>query len=143
MQKSGYGKSLKIPVNDMDEKDVVALINASRKGIGYAIFMDLAKISPFSLQEWSIYLHLSERTIQRYKKEKRAFDPMQSERILQIMLLFKSGARVFGSKDKFSRWLESENLALGKITPKELLDNTFGIGLLNDELIRIEHGVLA
>lgn len=143
MQKSGYGKSFKISVKDMAEKDIVVLINASRKGIGYAIFADLAKISPFTMQEWSNYLHLSGRTMQRYKKEKRAFDPMQSERILQIMLLFKSGARVFGSQDKFSRWLESENLALGKIRPKELLDNAFGINLLNDELTRIEHGVLA
>jgi putative toxin-antitoxin system antitoxin component (TIGR02293 family) len=81
--------------------------------------------------------------MQRHKREKKSFDPIYSDKILQITLLYNSGMEVFGDKGKFNTWLETQNLALGGIKPKELLDNTFGIGLLKDELTRIEHGVLA
>jgi putative toxin-antitoxin system antitoxin component (TIGR02293 family) len=86
---------------------------------------------------------LSERTIQRYKVENRTFDPLQSEKIIEIALFYNKGVEVFGTSVQFNSWLETNNLALGNIKPKMLLDNTFGISMLKDELIRIEHGVLA
>lgn len=119
------------------------LISTVRSGISFSSFLNIALKSPFSIEEWSQFLHLSERTMQRYKKEKRTFDTLQSEKILQITLLYKKGAEVFGSEENFNTWLDTLNLSLGKVKPKSLLDNAFGIELLNDELIRIEHGVLA
>ena len=50
---------------------------------------------------------------------------------------------MFGNKDYFNTWLNSVNLALGSLKPKQLLDSYFGIELIKDELTRIEHGVLA
>ena len=127
----------------LNEPDAVYLINTMRKGIAYNTFNKMAASSPFSLEEWCSFLHVSERTIQRYKKEKKAFDPIQSEKILEITLLYNKGVGVFGNTQKLDVWLESNNVALGGIKPKELLDSTFGIAMLRDELIRIEHGVLA
>ena len=77
------------------------------------------------------------------KREKRTLDSIQSEKFLEIALLCNKGTEVFGKAEKFNSWLETENLALGKIKPKMLFDNTFGINLLKDELTRIEYGVLA
>ena len=128
---------------DVDDNAVFDIIAAVREGIKFGVFTKLAAKFPFSLTEWSVFLHLSERTIQRYKKEKRTFDPIQSEKILEITLLYKKGVEVFGNTDRFNSWLEATNVALGNVKPKNLLDNTFGINLLKDELIRIEHGVLA
>ncbi|WP_018477873.1 type II RES/Xre toxin-antitoxin system antitoxin [Pontibacter roseus] len=127
----------------IDDKDVFMLISTVREGIKYAMFQNIADKSPFSTSEWSNFLHLSERTFQRYKKEKRKFDPLHSEKILEITLVYNKGIEVFGDKANFDAWLEAKNVALGSIRPKELLDSTFGIGLLRDELTRIEHGVLA
>jgi putative toxin-antitoxin system antitoxin component (TIGR02293 family) len=127
----------------IDDKDVFMLISTVREGVKYGMFQNIADKSPFSTSEWSNYLHLSERTFQRYKKEKRTFDPLHSEKILEITLVYNKGIEVFGDKDNFDAWLEARNVALGSIRPKELLDSTFGIGLLRDELTRIEHGVLA
>jgi putative toxin-antitoxin system antitoxin component (TIGR02293 family) len=127
----------------VDDKDIISLIQMIRKGIEFTFFIRLAEKSPFSLHEWSNFLHISERTMQRYKREKKSFDPIYSERILEITLLYKQGIDVFGGNEKFNNWLESKNLALGGTKPKELLDTTFGINLLKDELTRIEHGVLA
>jgi putative toxin-antitoxin system antitoxin component (TIGR02293 family) len=132
-----------ISYNSVDDKDVLRIISAVRSGIKFAIFISIVRKSPFTLNEWSGFLHLSERTMQRYKREKKTFDPLHSEKILEIALLDKLGVEIFGSKEKFNAWLEAENLALGKIKPKTFLDSSFGIGLLKDELTRIEYGVLA
>lgn len=127
----------------IDDRDVLMLISSVREGIKYSLFQTIANNSPFSTAEWSNFLHLSERTFQRYKKEKRTFDPLHSEKILEITLVYNKGTEVFGDKGNYDAWLEAKNVALGGIKPKELLDSTFGIGLLKDELTRIEHGVLA
>ncbi len=135
--------SNKLGYGSVDDKSILTLIEMVRQGIKFSNFTELVKLSPFNITEWSDFLHLSERTMQRYKKEKATFGNIHSEKILQITLLFNYGTDVFGDKKKFNNWLETDNLALGKIKPKELLDNSFGIDMIKDELARIEHGVLA
>lgn len=132
-----------ISYNSIDDGNVLAFIKAVRVGIKYSLFQNFAKGTPFSLSEWSEFLHMSERTMQRHKKERKPFDPIHSEKILHISLLYNLGIEVFGDKERFNIWLETKNVALGGVRPKELLDNSFGIGLVKDELTRIEHGVLA
>jgi len=131
------------PISCVSEANVAYLITTTRKGIPFNIFTEMTKESPFSLDEWSGFLNLSERTMQRYKKEKKAFDPIHSERIMEITMLYNRGTEVFGNHTKFDLWLNSTNIAMGGVKPKDLLDSTFGIGMLRNELIRIEHGVLA
>lgn len=129
--------------NAIDDQNIMSLIAMVRQGIKFPVFVNFMEKSPFDLAEWSGFLHVSERTMQRYKKEERTFDALQSEKILEIALLYKKGISVFGSTQNFNTWLNTQNLALGKIKPKELFDSSFGINLLKDELTRIEHGVLA
>ncbi len=128
--------------NSMDDKSTRSLIDTAREGIPFTQFLNIAQASPFTITEWSNYLHVSERTMQRYKKEKRTFDTLQSEKILHITLLYNTGIELFGTDEKFNKWLESDNLVL-HCKPKDLLDSMFGIGMLRDELTRIEHGILA
>ncbi len=123
--------------------DFAKLSQAVKHGVKYSFFTKLTEQIPFTLFDWSAILHLSERTMQRYKTEKKTFDPIYSDKILQIAILYKTGHEVFGDKVNFDTWLETKNVALGGIKPKELLDNTFGISLVKDELSRIENGVLA
>lgn len=123
--------------------NIIHLIQFVRKGLSYSHFQQLSRNAPFSIKEWGEILHISERTMQRYKKEGLSFETLQSERILDIALLQRKGIEVFGSTDNFFTWLKSINISLGGIKPIELLDNSFGIGLLKDELLRIEHGILA
>ncbi len=124
-------------------EDEVELIKLARKGIDYKLFNDIVNKEVFGLEEWSTYLHLTVRTLQRYKKENKTFEPLQSERILEIARLQKRGEEVFGDKENFNTWMDSDIIALGGNKPKDFLDNSFGITLLNQELTRIEHGILA
>ena len=126
-----------------DDKNVLAIIEIVRNGISYKDFNKIADDTPFSLTEWAHYLQLSERTIQRNQKENKSFQPIQSERIVEISMLYKYGLEVFGDKDNFNIWLNSRSISLGGRTPKNLLDTKFGISMVRDELGRIEHGILA
>jgi putative toxin-antitoxin system antitoxin component (TIGR02293 family) len=135
--------TLKEPYISVYELDTPKLIQAIRNGIGYEVFGNIARHFPFSLQDWSSILHLTERSLQRYKKENKSFDALQSEKILQVLLLYRKGIQIFGNEERFHTWLDLPNLALGGIKPKSLMDSAFGIDLLKDELTRIEHGIFA
>jgi len=127
----------------IDDDDDVNLALMVREGVSFYNFTKLSDRIHMSLQEWADYLHISERTIQRYKKENKTFDPIHAERIIVIELLYKKGIDVFGIEDNFYTWMDSKSVALGGVKPKELLDTSFGITMVYDELGRIEHGIFA
>jgi len=132
-----------VSMGNVDDNSILNVIREVRKGIAYNSFTNAVKNVPLTLKEWSGILDLSERTLQRYKKDKRAFDTLQSEKIVQVTLLIRYGRDVFGDENKFNLWLNTENLSIASVKPKELLDSSFGIDLLKDELTRIENGILA
>lgn len=130
------------PYKFLDE-DEVNLTNMVREGVSFYYFNKLSDHIHFDTEDWAGYLHLSERTLQRYKKEKKSFDPIYSEKIILIELLYKKGIEVFGNEEKFFAWMDYTSIPLGSVKPKELLDTSFGIGMVRDELGRIEHGIFA
>lgn len=132
-----------ISLESIEDLDILYLIGTARNGIGYHRFTSLTKTFPFSLSDWSGFLHISERTIQRYQKQVKAFDPVASERIIEIALLYKHAIGVFGSKNKLDAWLDTQSVAFGGIKPKNLMDSSMGLQLIRNELVRIEHGILA
>lgn len=125
------------------ERDIVYFVNTSRKGLSYEAFTKIAQQTPFSSDDWSSFLHLSERTMQRYKKENKPFDPIHTEKILEIALLYDKGTATFNNAANFNLWLETPNIGLGGVKPKSLLDSTFGITMLRNSLIRVENGIPA
>lgn len=127
----------------MDDNSIFTLIQEINKGVSFKSFKSFIKNTNFTMAEWSSYLHLSERSLQRYEKENKTFEPLQSQQLVEIAILFSRGEEIFGSRKNFNQWLGIESMALGQTMPKLLLTSTLGINLINDELTRIEHGVLA
>ena len=135
------GQDISFGWND-DQRSYV-LIKLVREGIPYNDFSAVSSLSPFTIKEWSNYLNVSTRTLERHKEENKIFRQEQSERILSIYQLLNYGVSVFGYKEGFFDWIGSESIALGGVMPKELLDTSIGINLVKDELGRLEHGILA
>ncbi|MGB7393807.1 MAG: antitoxin Xre/MbcA/ParS toxin-binding domain-containing protein [Pricia sp.] len=119
------------------------IIDTLRKGLPYKQFEAMTKDIPLDREEWKEVLHLSRRTMTRYKDENRVFETKYAERIFEIRMLYDFGVEVFGNKEKFHTWLSRENVVLGKVVPKTLLDTTIGIDILRDQLGRIDYGILA
>ena len=122
--------------------ETFGLIEATRKGISYTNYKKILE-KYFFLSDWAKMLHINERTLQRYKQNKKKLDIRQSEKFLGVIIVLKEGINVFGDKEKFISWLNTLNLALGNTKPKDLLDTNFGINLVKDELKRIEYGIFA
>ena len=59
------------------------------------------------------------------------------------MALYRKGIELFGSTAEFNKWLREPAYGLGKKVPRGLLGTMTGIGLVVDELSRIEYGDLA
>lgn len=136
-------KADNLTFKSLDNNDIFKLINTTRKGVDYDTFYRLTGNFPLNSTEWSRILNVSQRTIQRYKREKKKFDSIHTERLLLIMLLFKKGIEVFGSTSNFISWINIKNISLGGLEPISLLDNSFGINMVKNELLKIEHGILS
>ena len=109
----------------------------------YKEFKKIADKVPFTLQQWSDILHISERTLQRYAKANSNFPFSVVDRILQIDKVIKRGIHVFGSLEKFISWLRLNPPALEGRISIHSLRSIEGINLILTQLGRIEHGILA
>lgn len=126
-----------------DESQRFDMIKLVREGISYDDFLVFFKNIPFTEKEWADYLGISTRTLDRYRNGSKNFPPKQSERIIEIKRLLDFGENVFGDHDNFMAWMSMQNIAMGGVVPKKLLDTTIGINMVYDQIGRIEHGVLA
>ncbi len=114
-----------------------------RRGMTASEFYRIMERGPLALAEWSHALDLSLRTLQRFKGSREKLGRTYADRVLRLSMLMERGREVFGEKEKFHRWFERPNITLGGVPPKELIDTSFGIALVEDELGRIEHGIFA
>lgn len=118
------------------------LMELGRRGLPKAIVADMAKELALSTSELLSVLHVSERTWQRYANAKLLSQDM-TERALQLNALYQQGTELFGNADKFKGWMHHPNPLFGGKKPVDLLDSLYGFRAIEDELIRIDYGVLA
>lgn len=123
-------------------KDKLLVTYAVRKGVTIRLFKEIKANSPFDDQQWSDFLNINIRTLQRYKKAKNhIFKSIQSEKIFELAEVISLGYEVFDSPEHFNIWLNSPSAALGNEKPIDLLDTSYGKDLVLAELNRIEYGI--
>jgi len=121
----------------------VLLLHLIKKGISPAFFKAIVKQSPFNISQWSGFLDIPMRTIQRYFKDDRLLKPVHTEKIIEFLLIIKQGTDTFGDINKFKGWLCSPSYIFSGKRPCDLLTNSIGMRMVSDELINIEHGLFA
>ncbi|MFA7061912.1 MAG: antitoxin Xre/MbcA/ParS toxin-binding domain-containing protein [Pedobacter sp.] len=89
--------------------------------------------------ELSRYLHVSLKTLQRYKG--KVLDINMSDRLLTVALVYSKCVDVFGSEENSVSWLKSPVYALGNARPLDYLDTNAGAEMIMTLLGRIEYGV--
>ena len=141
-----FSRGKRIKQNDITYykilKDKLLISTAVRHGVTNQLFDEIKANSPFDDKQWSTFLYLNIRTLQRYKVAKdHVFKPLLSEKIFELAEVIALGNIVFDSPDDFRIWLLTPSIALGKEKPINLLDNSYGMELVIAELNRIEHGV--
>lgn len=113
------------------------------KDFNYKEFKKISDKVPFTLQEWSELLHISERTLHRYAKANSSFPFSVTDRIVQIDKVIHRGIEVFGNLDKFITWLRSDPYMLEGRLSLQSLRSIEGINMVLTQLGRIEHGLFA
>lgn len=112
----------------------------SRQGVRMDFLHTLCSDMDISLAEISTLIHVSLRTLQRYGDDKMLGMDL-SAKLLRLEQLLHHGTRVFGSS--FTSWLKESAPIFDQRAPLELLDNPFGIQMVEDSLGQLEHGVFA
>ena len=118
------------------------LMDLARQGLFISAMDSLSQLLELSTKDLVQYLHISERTLQRYNEQKK-LSPELSDHLIQLARVYSRAVEVFEDKNKAVKWLKYPSHALGGITPLSCLDNFSGIELVLDELGRIEYGVYA
>lgn len=122
--------------------DRMMMVDVIRKGIPTSLFMSIKEMTPFSDQEWSDFLDISLKSLQRYKKESDyVFRSIHSEKIIELMEVTAVGLEVFDTGKDFASWLNANSHALGNRRPIELLRDSYGKEMVLNELHRIDQGV--
>ena len=65
------------------------------------------------------------------------------QNFIHMKELLEKGIAIFGTKAIFLNWIETENEALGNITPDSLLDSTQGVSIVYDLLMKIEQNSIS
>ena len=128
--------------NGFSAYSMLELVDLGRQGISKQLVTQLAESLMVSTTLMLTILHVSERTWQRYTASKLLPQDM-TERALQLASLYQKGEETFGQAEKFRNWMLYPNPVFGGKRPIDLLDSLYGFRAIEDELIRIDYGVLA
>jgi len=117
------------------------LLMVAVKGLSVQALRTLQRRMQFSNKEISELLAISESTLARREQSKRALTRDEAEKTIQLSAVMAKGLEVFEDEEDFRHWLETDNVALGGIRPKELLTSAIGRDQVRDLLGRIQYGI--
>jgi putative toxin-antitoxin system antitoxin component (TIGR02293 family) len=124
-------------------ENTYSTVEQAQEGVPVSAFFDLLEVTGLSKDELSSLLDISFKTIQRYQKDNKKLSALNSEQILKMITLYQKAEEVFGDVASFNLWLRKPALGLGGQLPLRFMQTPGGIDLIYDELMRIEHGLLA
>jgi putative toxin-antitoxin system antitoxin component (TIGR02293 family) len=112
-----------------------------REGLPYAALEQLLTETHLPQGDVLRVVALPVRTFQRRKKEK-LLTTQESDRVYRLARILAIAEDVLGSREKAVRWLTKPSRVLGE-APLGLLDTEIGARDVEDELRRIDYGVIA
>jgi uncharacterized protein (DUF2384 family) len=118
--------------------EVLSFIDQGNINSRYLLILQhLTSISDEIVSSW---LNINLKTYRTYKKSEVALKEDVQEHTLFLLALMKHGIDIFGDKENFSRWLDTENFFFDKRKPMAFLNTISGIKFIHDRLIGIEYG---
>jgi putative toxin-antitoxin system antitoxin component (TIGR02293 family) len=87
---------------------------------------------------------LPRRTLAHRKRRGEHLSPDESDRLVRVLHLHDVALETFGGDaEKVKTWLRTPNRALSGEVPLDLIVTSTGARLVEDALLRIEHGVFS
>jgi putative toxin-antitoxin system antitoxin component (TIGR02293 family) len=123
-------------------KSPIAKLDAIKRGLQPGAINDLIEVTGATQTDISKWLDITEPTLRKHIQNTRELNLGISEHIIQLFELFDKGLDTFGSLSEFKNWLKHYNTGIDTI-PYDILDTITGIGIVMNELIRIDYGATA
>ena len=97
------------------------IVHSIRRGLPYEIYDLIKERTPFNEEDWAQFLGVSLRTLQRNKSKKDfVFDPIPTEKILELAEVTALGKEVFDSMIQTYILFVEEILGLEEEKPDDL-----------------------
>ncbi len=123
------------------EPEVLYAITVKSNYFEISRFELLSKKLLFSQLEWADILHISDRTLQRYLKDKKPFEGLYAEHLYQLENMANLGLAVFSTPEGLKQWLLKSKDVLSEQLDFSTLQSFWGVKLISNELGRIAYGV--
>ncbi len=127
-------------ISNVGRDDKHSFLSVVKGGLGYNTLIDFMKMAEFHMDEMADILHVNSRTIRRLDS-KVVLNIDLSEKLLELLRLYRFGIEVFGELGVFNVWIRRSIRGLGDVTPMSLLDTGIGVEIVMDELERLAYGV--
>ncbi|MCL6706073.1 DUF2384 domain-containing protein [Pseudomonas sp. R2.Fl] len=123
--------------------NIVELLEQAAPGQTGRFTVDaLDELKQYGLSPEEIYRFVApRRTLARRAEKGQPLTVEESDNYTRILHICQLAERVFDNWDKANGWLREPCRALNGVVPFDLLEAEQGARLVEEELIRIEHGI--
>ncbi len=116
-------------------------LHAIRRGLPVSFVDEIVQSGAITLGEVN-ELILPKRTLSR-RRQAGTLTPDQSDKLARVARVVAKAEKTFGNKEKARRWLRRPTAPLNNEEPLKLLDTEAGARMVEDLLVRIDHGIAA
>jgi len=127
-------------ISHVDKDDKHTFLSVIPGGLDYETLVDFMEMADFHIDDMAKILHVNSRTIRRLDSD-AALNIDLSEKLLELLRLYRFGIELFGDVTTFNVWVRRSIRGLGDVTPMSLLDTGIGVEIIMDELERLAFGV--
>ena len=135
MMHTGYNAIAALSYNDN-----YGYLHIIKDGVDASVLKDFMKLSNIHIDLMADILHLNSRTLRRIG-EQDLLNSHISEKLVELIRLYKLGHEVFGDVIVFNTWMDRKIKGLGYTRPLDIIDSSIGIDIVTEELQRIMYGV--
>ena len=136
----GTSKSPLHLVSSLSADDKFGYLKVVKSGLTFKDLEQFMDMSELHLDDMSAILHINSRTLRRFESDDLLSLDI-SEKLVNLLRLYKLGHEVFGDPSIFNKWMRRPIKGLGFELPLTMLVTTIGTEIVSDELVRISYGV--
>lgn len=128
--------------NKFKDLDIIsnhAIVFSARKGLKTKVFYDFADTIQMPEKNLASLINLSARTISNYKEKRKNLEPLYSEHLLKLIVLFEKGEEIFGNLDEFNYWLKKPFWNSVQ-KPIDWIVTSGGVDLVIEEIDKLAQG---
>ena len=114
-----------------------------RKGFPWKSASQVKEALDLSDERFASLLEVGQRTLARWRKDKRRLNLQTSDRLFRLVRIFSLAHNVLEGREPALEWLRSPQIGLGGGVPLDLIRTEAGAREVEDLLGRIEYGVLS